>query len=79
MLKRFHHRYGSEVGEALSTNKRNMLTTSQQAKAMLQQLAAKYASAAVYLYGSRVHNKLKDGNVHIAIMGNTKAINSKAL
>ena len=46
-----------------------MLITSQQAKAMLQQLAAKYASAAVYLYGSRVHNKLKDGNVHIAYYG----------
>lgn len=69
MLKRFHHRYGSEVGEALSSNKKNMLITAQQAKAMLRQLAAKYASAAVYLYGSRVHNKLKDGNVHIAYYG----------
>ena len=46
-----------------------MLITSQQAKAMLQQLAAKYASAAVYLYGSRLHNKLKDGNLHIAYYG----------
>ena len=44
-----------------------MRITQQQAKAIVQQVNAIDAAAAVYLYGSRVNDALKGGDIDIAI------------
>jgi predicted nucleotidyltransferase len=54
-----------------------MRITQQQAKAIVQQVKAIDAEAAVYLYGSRVNDALKGGDIDIAILSNNIAIKDK--
>ncbi|WP_288097683.1 nucleotidyltransferase domain-containing protein [Hydrotalea sp.] len=55
-----------------------MRITQQQAKAIVQQVNAIDAAAAVYLYGSRVNDALKGGDIDIAIVSDNIAIKDKA-
>jgi predicted nucleotidyltransferase len=54
-----------------------MRITQQQAKAIVQQVKAIDAEADVYLYGSRVDDALKGGDIDIAILSNNTAIKDK--
>ncbi|MFZ5977073.1 MAG: nucleotidyltransferase domain-containing protein [Bacteroidota bacterium] len=54
-----------------------MRITQQQAKAIVQQVNAIDAAAAVYLYGSRVNDALKGGDIDIAIVSDNIAIKDK--
>lgn len=54
-----------------------MRITQQQAKAIVQQVNAIDAAATVYLYGSRVNDALKGGDIDIAIVSDNIAIKDK--
>lgn len=54
-----------------------MRITQQQAKAIVQQVNAIDAAATIYLYGSRVNDALKGGDIDIAIVSDNIAIKDK--
>lgn len=54
-----------------------MRITQQQAKAIVQHVHAIDTNAAVYLYGSRVNDAMKGGDVDIAIVSDKIAMSNK--